>query len=752
MAVSFALTLFLGSALVFLVQPLYGKLFLPFLGGTPAAWNGCIVFFQAGLLAGYAYSHFAPTRLGVRVHAGVHALLLLVPLAILLSSSGGTWSLIGSPADPPETENPVFWLWQTLVIGAGLSFVLISAGAPLLQRWFAETRHAGARNPYAFYVVSNLGSLMALLAYPVLIEPHLTLTQQGQWWTAGYVLLTALTIASAVLFWRSPAHCAVADVPGVLSATAASPPPTATTRLRWIALALIPSSLMLSVTTYLTTDIAAVPLLWLAPLTLYLLTFIVAFAHKPVVPVGAVTPWVPLVVLVLVLVLIIKPVEPLLLVMGLHLAGFSWIALACHGELVRSRPHPSRLTDFYLCLAVGGVLGGLFNALVAPLVFSTVAEYPIALIAACLMMPHRETVAPASRKEPIVIRLLTDTNVLWLLTFGLGTMMLAGLTLLIRIDAGPLRTGLAYGPALLACYLIKGRPRRFGMGLAGILLGASWLPGVYGATEYRARSFFGSHRVTIDKGYRLLVHGNIVHGQQSLDPKRQEEPLTYYSRKGPIGQLFKSLQGDRRLQRVAMIGLGTGALACYAEPGQIWTFFEIDPAVIHIASADAGFFTYLKNAKGAIHVVSGDGRIRLAEQKQKFGLLVVDAFSSDAIPVHLLTKEALAVYRSRLQPDGVIAFHISNRFLDLEPVLANLAHDCEPPWTCLIQRDLAVGGMDREHGYWPSVWVLLARRPDDLVNLSRHAWQPAQPDPRLRLWTDDFSNLMAVLRISTAER
>lgn len=751
MAIAFALTLFLGSALVFLVQPLYGKMVLPALGGTPAAWNGCMVFFQAGLLAGYAYAHLGPARFGVRCHAALHVLLILVPLALLVLNDSRGWNLVRLPGGTPG-ENPVFWLWQSLLIGAGLTYTLVSAGAPLLQKWFAHTEHTGANNPYVFYVASNLGSLVALVAYPLLVEPNLSLAEQGRWWTVGYALLAGLILLCATMVWRTARRSHVADVLSGPS-IAFSAPLTVPTRLRWLALAFVPSSLMLSVTTYLTTDIAAIPLLWLAPLILYLLTFIIVFARHSFISLSSVDSWVPLVVLVLVLVLVIKPVEPLLLVMALHLGGFFWIALACHGELARTRPHPERLTDFYLCLAAGGVLGGFFNALVAPLVFTSVAEYPMALIAACFLMTHPTNTG--TRGSSIILRYLARFEVPWLLAFASATAALAGFTLLVGIGAGPLRTGLVYGPALLACYLVKDRPVRFGMGLGGILLGAVWLPDVYGYTEYRARSFFGIHRVTIDGDYRVLVHGNIVHGQQSLDPKRQNEPLTYYSRKGPIGQLFKALEGDPRLDRVALIGLGTGALASYSQPGAEWTFFEIDPAVIHIASPDAGFFTYLKNAKGHVNVVAGDGRLRLAEQTQKFGLLVVDAFSSDAIPVHLLTREALALYRARLRPDGIIAFHISNRFVDLEPVLANLAHDSQPEWTCVIQRDLSVSTADKEQGHWPSAWIVFTLRPKDVDNLNRVAgrrgrfWERAKADSRLRIWTDDFSNLWSVLKLSS---
>ncbi len=843
----FALTLFLGSALVFLVQPMYGKMVLPLLGGSPAAWVGCMVFFQAGLLAGYAYAHYAPARLGVRPHAVVHVAFFLAPIlmAALVADSLEGWNLVHFPANPPTSERetqagmvePVFWLWQSLVLGIGLSFTMVAAGAPLLQKWFSRTQHgtqhALARDPYVLYVASNVGSMLALLAYPALVEPNFTLFEQGLIWSAGYLTLAGLIVLCAGMLWRPASRSTAKDEggrmkdekdSGAASDSSLIPHPSSfgkdavsqprhRSRLRWTVLALVPSSLLLSVTSYLTTDIAPMPLLWIIPLALYLLSFILVFARphpprsdkqlaclrKPPLPHEVFVRWMPLVVLVLVLIMLLEAAEPVLVVMLLHLGGFFWIAMVCHGALARSRPDPSRLTEFYLCLAAGGVLGGLFNALVAPLLFSSLVEYPLMLIVACLLRPgtdkrgERRGVSPtcfraqkAGRRQktkgsrqtaedkwelwralgraPVMWSFthhspLTTHQLMWFFPFAGGTAALAGVCMYTGVKPGLLTSALIFGVPLLACYVLKDLSIGFGMGLAGVLLGGGWFPGAYGQTEYRTRSFFGVHRVTVDadRAYRYLVHGNTVHGEQSLDPDRQNEPLTYFTRTGPIGQVMDALKGDHRLERVALIGLGAGAMACYSQPGQEWTFFEIDPAVIYIAR-DSGLFTYLKkpNCRGNINIIAGDGRLALsrwgdARPQQKFGMLVVDAFSSDAIPVHLLTREAMQVYQSRLQPDGIMAFHVSNRFVDLEPVLANLARDADPTWTCVIQQDTEA---DKRMGKWASDWMVLTRRPEDVDKLNRSGrrlarltWSPARPDPGMRTWTDDFSNLFSVLRV-----
>jgi hypothetical protein len=708
-----------------------------------------MVFFQAGLLLGYCYAHWTNQSLKPVWQGVVHILILALAVVLLPVA-------ISQPALPPT--QPVTWLIQTLVLTVGLPFVALASCGPLLQRWFVRARRSlpeHRRDPYFLYAASNLGSFAALVAYPLLVEPSFSLRTQAELWTAAYVALIALSLACAAFFLRS-GHVGVRSAPArPLAPSSASPSPlTWKIRLRWLFLALVPSSLLLSVTTYLTTDIAAIPLLWMIPLGIYLLTFTLAFASRPrAFP--TMVRWMPLVVVILAIMIFVEGTEPLLLVLGLHLLGLFWLARVCHGELSRTRPNTEHLTEFYLWLALGGALGGLFNAVLAPFLFKGLVEYPLMIALACLLRP-----APDGRMKDEGGRMNNPTHpssfILhlsrWRLDLGIpmlvGTLTLALVLAgkFLKLEPGPVSVAAFFALPLVLVYLSQNHPVRFGLGLAAVFLAGALYAGVHGPASYRQRSFFGVHRVTEQDGFRKLFHGNILHGQQSLDPQSRDEPLTYYCRNGPIGQLLIALRGDARLQRVGLIGLGTGALASYAGPGQHWTFFEIDPTVAHIAAPSSGLFTYLKNSRGRIDVVLGDARLTVSEHPGKFGLLVVDAFGSDAIPLHLLTREALRVYQAHLCDHGILAFHISNRYVDLEPVLANLAADASPPLLCLIQRDLSLDDAERKKGKEPSVWVILTKSPDDLGQLARTRWQAARARPDLRVWTDDFSDLVSVLR------
>jgi SAM-dependent methyltransferase len=724
----FLAAVLLGASLLFFVQPLCGKMLLPVLGGTPAVWNSCMVFFQTGLLLGYCYAHLLASRLGVKTQVVVHS--LVVSLAALSLPIA-----IASPSSPPF--EPTVWLMGTLVLGVGLPFFVTATCGPLLQSWYA--RAASCRDPYFLFAAGNAGSFAGLILYPLAVEPWLSLRAQARWWTAGYVALGAILFGCGACLWLSTGR---EDKQRLVSPTRerGEHRPRGSgdwlTRLWWVLLALVPSSLMLSVTSYLTTDIAAIPLLWVIPLGLYLLSFTLTFARRPLVPHQFLVRWMPLVVLVLAVMIFLEGTEPVWLVLGLHLLGLFWLALVCHGELAHLRPSAERLTEFYLCLAIGGALGGIFNAILAPTLFTSLVEYPLMIALACLLRP-----APAAFRPKLDVGIALLVGALTVL------LVFAGRSL--QLEPGPASVGAMFALPLVLVYAMQEHAVRFGLGLALVFAGGAFYSGVDGPALYRQRSFFGVHRVTEQNGFRKLFHGNTLHGQESLDLVRRGEPLTYYYRTGPIGQLLTALRGDARLQRVGLIGLGTGALASYAEPGQHWTFFEIDPAVAHIAAPETGLFSYLKDSRGRIDVALGDARLTLSQYPDKFGLIVVDAFGSDAIPLHLLTREALAVYAAHLQPDGVLAFHISNRYVNLEPVLANLAQDALPPWTCLIQRDLSSDEADRRKGKSPSVWALLARTPDALHRISNSSrWQPARGRPELGVWTDDFSNLVLVLRWS----
>jgi hypothetical protein len=726
MTLLYCLAVFVGSCLLFLAEPMCAKMVLPLLGGTPAVWNTCMVFFQAGLLAGYAYAHYAPARLGLRLHALLH-LGVLALVAFTLP--------IALPTDVPETWHPVAWLLVALTRAVGFPFLLVAAGAPLLQRWFAASLPAGRADPYFLYAASNLGSFAGLIAYPLLVEPGLTLADQARFWLAGYFLLLGLTALCFPRKTRQPEM--VADVP---PSSAPIAPPTSLwrQRLRWSVLALVPSSLMLSVTAYLTTDIAPVPLLWVIPIGLYLLTFVVAFSGRPLLPHAFVLHWAPMVVIVVVIVLLLEATDPLALVLGVHLFALFWLGLACHGELAQTRPPADRLTEFFLCLAIGGALGGMFNGLLAPLVFSRLTEYPLMLVLVAFLCGLPRAGRPSR------------ADVAWAVALGLFTaaLLLAIRARLINVDAGRTTVLAVFVAPLLLVYAGRERPWRFALGLSAILLASGLYEGVHGTPVHRERSYFGVHLVADRDDLRRLVNGVTVHGMQSLRPDEAAIPLTYYHPSGPIGELMKDLAGDKRLDRVGLIGLGAGSLAFYSRTGQHWTFFEIDPSVIHIAR-NPNLFTFLSGAAGAVDIVEGDGRLQLARSGERFGLLIVDAFGSDAIPVHLLTRQAMQVYLTHLEPDGILVFHISNRYLDLEPVLGNLTREMPsealPKLCCYVRDDRSA--KDQAPGVYASIWAVLARRKADLpagLFAPGTHWRPARTRGDLRDWTDDFSNIWQV--------
>jgi hypothetical protein len=720
----FTLTIFLSSALLFCVQPLFAKMLLPLLGGSPAVWNTCLVFFQTALLGGYAYAHFLPAWLGVRRHALLHLVVLFLPVLVLPLA-------IDRTLVPPVEAFPIGWLLWLLVVTVGAPFFAVASQGALLQKWFAETGHPTASDPYHLYVASNLGSMLALLSYPFLVEPALTLAEQSRLWTIGYHLLVVATAGCAGLLWRSQRRTEAKTEPP----EADDQRPTWPRRLRWLALAFVPVSLLVSVTTYLTTDIAAVPFLWILPLAVYLLTFILAFARKPLIPPRVVIYLELRLILVLVLLLLAEATQlafiPTILLLGLHVATLFVVGLVCHGELARTRPPVRYLTEFYLWLSAGGALGGLFNSLLAPVLFSAVVEYPLTLVLACLLAPAR-----VEQPRPRLVDFLAPA--------GLG-LLTAGAVLIGRASgfaAGPAGLVLMFAVPLMVCFAFSARPLRFGLSLGAVLLAGSLYPGMHGTVVYRERSFFGVHRVTREPKGRFLelTHGDTVHGRQSLRPEERREPLTYYHRTGPAGQVFAAYP-DRK--RVGMVGLGAGSLAAYGRQGQVFTFFEIDPVVIRIAE---GIFDYLRDTPATVDIIPGDARLTLRQaEPRQFDLLVIDAFSSDSVPLHLITREALQLYVSKVADHGLILFHISNRYLDLRPVLAELARSEQlEHW---VREDEVVPPDLLAAGKLASRWVVMARRPEDLAEITRlPGWHVLQNATPLRVWTDDYSNPFSVFQ------
>ncbi len=717
----FAVTLFTSALLLFWVQPMIARLLLPLLGGTPTVWNTCMVFFQAMLLLGYAYSHFLTRHLPLYTQMIVHGALLLSALAVL------PMALPESMAQSaPWQSNPFLWLTKALFLMIGLPFFIVSTTGPLLQHWFSRSSW---KDPYPLYAASNLGSLIALLGYPILMEPLLRLRDQTQIWTAIYMVFIVLFTGCALMARRPQ------PAPSVPTPVATPLPLSWRRRLHWILLAFIPSSLMLGVTSYLTTDIASIPLLWVVPLALYLLTFILVFARKAFLSMSLLSKTLPGLAIALVFLQLCDVKNPAWLLIALHLVFFFVAAMIAHGRLAQDRPPAAQLTEFYLYLSIGGVLGGLFNGLLAPTIFPTIIEYPLMLCLACLIRP-----AVSDGKN----KLVTD----WLLPAALGGATAAAAIFVPRANLGSHQVTMLiiFGVPLILCYFLSQRSLRFALGLGAVMLGAQFYTAVHGKTLHVERNFFGALRVTLDPEgeLRRVYHGTTVHGIQFIDEARQSEPLAYYHRTGPFGVAFAEYATRAVNPRVAAIGLGAGAIASYAGPGQEWTFYEIDPAVLSIAQ-NTNYFTYLARATNAVieHQL-GDARLRLREAAPaSFGLIICDAFSSDVPPLHLITREAMELYLSKLAPGGLLFFHISSRYLDFRPVLGNLADNLR--LTAVSFNDAAVDPEAAKAGKYASHWVVLARQGEDLGNLkSDSRWQPLAPDPTMRVWTDDYSNLLSI--------
>lgn len=707
---------FQAALLMFWAEPLAAKMVLPLLGGSPMVWNTAMVFFQVSLLAGYA---------------GAHLMGRTVLPVLLLLAAGAALLPIAAPAfypPPPAGRWPVPWLAGYLALAVGAPFVALATVTPLVQRWLAQ--RAGAdRDVYRLYGASNLGSLMALLAFPFILEPLFDMAQQTRLWAVGYALLLACMAALAFALGGAPAA-----VPATAKAEIVpAPAPGWRERLFWLLLAMVPASLLFGVTTHITTDIASAPFLWVIPLALYLLSFVAAFSGfgERAQPVVVMVQVVLLIPVVLALPLVIGRGWPLFL---LHLAAFFVTAWVCHGELYRRRPAPARLTEFYFWLALGGVAGGLFNTLLAPVLFPGVFEYPLAIVAAAWLRP-RQNAAP--------------TPPGWadfLLPLGAGFLYLATIVLRGLDRDGPIIVAIAVasGGTLLAVYACRRDPARFALALGAILAVGVAATDKQGMVD-RERTFFGVHGVTDQDGTRILFHGTTVHGVQKNDPGARRVPLGYYHPDGPLGQFFAARGDDAPPLRAALVGLGAGASACYRRAQDAWTFYEIDPAVEKLARR---WFAYLAECAPQASVVIGDGRLSLAmEADGGFGLILLDAFSSDSVPVHLLTREALALYVAKLAPGGVLLLHLSNRHLDLAPVAARLAAAAGLAGRVQFYNpDVSADGPSaRERS--ASIWVALARDEAALGTLAADSrWDRLRATPDARPWTDGFSDLARAIR------
>ena len=728
----FALAIFLSATLLFMVQPIFGKTLLPILGGSPAVWSTCLAFFQAVLLLGYLYAHGLTTRVAPRWQWLVHAVVLVIASVLL-----------PLPIDigEPEGAVPRTWLLGALASTVGLPFLALSATAPLLQRWFSETSDRSAQDPYFLYAASNAGSLLGLLGY-LLVEPIATRSAQANSWSFAFWAVAAIITA-----------CGYASIRHRMTRTGSQRPARPIPlreRLLWVALALVPSALLLGVTQHLATDVVSAPLLWVVPMVLYLTTYIVAFSTRKV---GQARVWgrvAPIAVLI-VLVLSLADVRyPLVLVAIAHLAAFTALTMVCHVRLAESRPAPAHLTAYFVSISLGGALGGVAVALIAPALFSSILEYPLAIAAALLLRPQISQAAGAAKSAPA-------RRVSWT---GAALLFVAGYLGVAAYNSSEhaaqaeemtqslLRTSLAIPVVLLL--LIRRRALLFAGAVGGLLVGASVVR-TGGDVLHRERTFFGVHQVTSTQGsdWHVLTHGTTTHGVQATRGKVRLLPSAYYHPSGPVGDVVFTLSADGRFRDVGVVGLGAGALAGYAGNGVRMDFFEVDEAVIRIAENPA-YFTYLADARAragvTLRTMAIDGRLGLRSMPEaSYDLIVVDAFSSDAIPTHLITREAVAMFTSRLKSRGVLAFHVSNRFFDLGPVLARIAEDQR--LVAFRRNDQDVPRERAEEAMRPSVWIVLARANEDVGQIAHAAprWVRLS-DADGPLWTDDYSNVLGALQ------
>ena len=728
---------FLSAGLVFLIQPLFARLLLPEFGGSPSVWNTCTVFFQATLLLGYCYTWLSTKWLPTVVQIVVHCCLLLLTLTQLP---------IGLRLLEVDVASPALQLLIMLTLSIGGPYFAVSTTTPLLQHWFSKSLHKLARDPYFFYSISNCGSIFGLLAYPFVVERLFELETQGLAWSIGYGILVSLTILCGLLTAGTLSPRAAkffiddADNAAAVEESSSVPklvdrPMTGFRRLRWVVLALVPSAMMLAVTTRITTDVAAVPLFWVLPLVAYLATYINAFARKPLLKFERLLPILFPALMVAAWMSLVGPGSQLRA--GFEIIIFLICGIVLHGELAADRPSTRYLTEYYFWMSLGGCLGGTLVGIIAPSVFPSYVEFPLILVLAALTQQECPVVSTGSLYRGVRV---------------VGTVILCGTAMVAcfaHVWASSLATTSQFvGFAALGVFFLMNNSRGIALALALVLIPPALLPDTNSLA--RKRTFFGVHEVTYEEdtdiGLRvhLLAHGTTIHGEQVIAPAElQKIPRTYYVPTGPIGEALTLAGAEKDTRHVALIGLGSGALMTYSKQGDQFDFFEIDPAVRDIAQ-DPNLFTYLSCGEGKQRVIIGDGRIKLAETEEgTYDVIVLDAFGSDSIPIHLLTADALDIFMSRLKNDGTLIIHISNRHMDLEPVPGRYASERNLPALASIKA--ATTELELAQGQRPTHAVVISKSERLISELARlKDWHP--PRRNASLWTDSHSSVLDVLK------
>jgi hypothetical protein len=713
--------IFVSAALLFAVQPMFTKMVLPRLGGAPQVWSVAMVFFQAALLAGYGYAHlltrYAPGRKS-----------LFIQLAVMVAACFTLPLSIASGWGKPPAVGEAFWLLGLFAASIGLPFFALAANSPLLQAWFARTDHPAAKDPYFLYAASNVGSFLALLSYPLIIEPLIRLYDQTWLWTIGFYVLILLIAGSGYLLWRW-----LDDAPVVASeSSAATPAPTWRNVLSWVGLAAVPSGLLVAVTAHISTDVAAVPLLWVIPLALYLLTFVIVFSRRPIIPHNFVVAIQPVFIIGIAAIMIFEPIKTIVWVIAAHIGIFFVLAMVCHGELALRRPAASHLTSFYMWMSAGGMVGGIAAGLVSPYVFNWIAEYPILIALAVLCRPG--LALPKSHAEQIIFFGALAAAVLALVLFRA-----------FEVDIDTEVFNWVVAALLIVTVLFWRDPLPFAAIVAFVLMANHFVIEASGSRS--VRSFFGVHKISesLDGRFRLLSHGTTLHGGQrirDLDGKPitgRPEPIMYYYDGSAIAQILDAARARTKPIRYAVIGLGTGTLACRAEPGDTVHYYEIDPAIIRISS-DPRNFSFLTECKPE-RITLGDARLTLAEAPDaSYDAIIVDAFSSDAIPIHLLTREAMAIYRQKLVPEGIVAIHVSNRHLELASVVAGIAN--ANGMVARVNESTDVTEDDTEYVFLGTVVAATVNDENFGPIAKSEHWVLQKPDPKQWVWTDDYSNII----------
>ena len=742
---AFTVATFVSAALLFSIQPLFAKMVLPLLGGATSVWAVALVFFQSALLAGYAYAHASIRLLPLRIGGPLHVVVLLLAFVVLPIAVPSAWK------EPPPGD-PYLWQLGLFSVAIGLPFLALAANAPMLQAWFARSGHAHAHDPYFLYAASNLGSLLALLSYPFFLEPVFGLTQMSSIWTVGYAVLVAL-VALAFLVARPSfttddgAQLATSDGSVIMGDGSPSDRVRWVDRLTWIVLSLVPTGLLTAFTTHVTTDIASAPLLWVLPLALYLLTFVLVFRERPFIPAR----WMLNVHLAAIIVgffmLAQTKYESWFVTASAGVLVFFTSAMVAHRTLYEARPSARHLTEFYLWMSFGGVCGGLLAALVAPRIFSEIFEYPILLALSMACRPGALSLRQLDSDERMRMWLYVATAALalawlpWVLTWsGIDFSGWGTTPFVVAVIAGLVLANIGWPVRMAALAMVM---------CAAVIFLPSGVK--RGAAE---RSYYGVYRIyNADEGdFRILMHGTTLHGAQRIadaqgNPVDDVTPGTYYHPASPMArtvvEVRDTLGARKGSGRFGVVGLGAGSLACYNLDEEVWKFFEIDPLVVKLAS-DPSNFTFLEGCLPKANIVIGDARLTLAKEPDgALDLLIVDAFSSDAVPVHLMTAEALKLYAAKTSANGVIVLHISNRYLDLEGVLGATIPLVPGLHAVLVSDDSA----DGSYASTTSTVVIVAKSEEALKPY--RAWQDLSvedlPKGRLRAWTDDSSEILGPL-------